>query len=184
LVWIGNWGDDERAESLRELLIRPVRQLGLRACVYGVRYPDAALRELAAAGIEYAGWLPNYRVGEVFGRYRVTIHVPRRPYVEALPGIPTIRPFEAMGCGIPLVSGPWTDSEHLFRAGEDFLFARTQEEMISQLELLLSDDRQRSRQIQSGLETILSRHTCAHRVDELLSFVTSPVLTGGSRGGP
>ena len=30
-------------------------------------------------------------VPAVFARYRVTVHVPRRPYVEALPGIPTIR---------------------------------------------------------------------------------------------
>ena len=40
----------------------------------------------------------------MFARYRVTVHVPRRPYVAALPGIPTIRPFEALACGIPLVS--------------------------------------------------------------------------------
>ena len=46
LVWIGNWGDDERAEELREFLIRPVKELRLKASVYGVRYPDSALREL------------------------------------------------------------------------------------------------------------------------------------------
>jgi spore maturation protein CgeB len=42
-----------------------------------------------------------------------------------LPGIPTIRVFEALACGIPLVSAPWDDSEHLFRPGEDFLVAAT-----------------------------------------------------------
>ena len=104
LVWIGNWGDDERSAELHEFLIEPVRALGLRARVYGVRYPEAARRALADAGIEYAGWLPNFDVPSVFARFRVTVHVPRRPYVEALPGIPTIRPFEALACGIPLVS--------------------------------------------------------------------------------
>ncbi len=122
LVWIGNWGDDERADTLREYLIRPVKELGLRAAVYGVRYPEPVLEELAKAGIEYKGWLANYRVPEVFSRYRLTIHVPRKPYVEALPGIPTIRPFEALACGIPLLSAPWHDAEHLFRPGADFLF--------------------------------------------------------------
>ena len=48
-------------------------------------------------------------------RPRMTVHIPRRPYAEALPGIPTIRVFEALACGIPLVSAPWDDSEDLFR---------------------------------------------------------------------
>ena len=115
LVWVGNWGDGERTEEIREFLIEPVKALGLKARVYGVRYPDAALDELDAAGIEYGGWLPNYRVPEVFAQYRVTVHIPRRPYARALPGIPTIRPFEALACGIPLISAPWDDAEHLFR---------------------------------------------------------------------
>jgi spore maturation protein CgeB len=103
LVWIGNWGDDERSEEIREFLIGPVKALGLKARVYGVRYPKTALEQLEAAGIEYGGWLPNYRVPEVFAQYRVTVHIPRRPYARVLPGIPTIRPFEAMACGIQLI---------------------------------------------------------------------------------
>src|SRR5439155_26409696 len=129
LIWIGNWGDEERTEELREFLIGPVKELGLRARVYGVRYPEWALKELADAGIEYGGWLPNYRVPEVFARYRVTVHIPRRPYARALPGIPTIRPFEALACGIPLISAPWEDREQLFRPGRDFLFATSGQEM-------------------------------------------------------
>ena len=114
-----------------------MKALGLKARVYGVRYPAKALDELAAAGIEYGGWLANYRVPEVFARYRVTVHIPRRPYARALPGIPTIRPFEAMACGIPLISAPWDDSERLFRPGRDFLFARDGGEMIANLRAVL-----------------------------------------------
>ena len=40
LVWIGNWGDDERTAELREYLIDPCAQLGLEASAYGVRYPE------------------------------------------------------------------------------------------------------------------------------------------------
>ncbi|MGI8742577.1 MAG: CgeB family protein [Bryobacteraceae bacterium] len=167
LVWIGNWGDDERAEELREFLIEPVRRLGLKACVYGVRYPPHALEELARAGIEYKGWLPNYRVPEVFARFRMTVHVPRRPYATALPGIPTIRPFEAMACGIPLISAPWQDCENLFRPGVDFLFARDGGEMAAQIGRVLSDPGDLAAR---GLETIQNRHTCAHRVDQLFAL--------------
>ncbi len=173
LVWIGNWGDGERSSEIREFLIRPVRQLGLKARIYGVRYPEAALDELAEAGIEYGGWLPNYRVPEVFARYRVTMHIPRRPYASALPGIPTIRPFEALACGIPMISAPWQDSENLFRSGRDFLFAADGDEMTAHLHAVLSNHELAKGLVSSGLETIRSRHTCSHRVDELLAIASA-----------
>jgi spore maturation protein CgeB len=171
LVWIGNWGDGERSEELEEFLIQPVTALGLRARVYGVRYPARALDRFARAGIEYGGWLPNYRVPEVFAQFRVTIHIPRRPYVRALSGIPTIRVFEALACGIPLISAPWDDCENLFAPGGDYLVARDGGEMRRLLKSVLSDEGLAQRIAAQGLATVRSRHTCAHRVDELLNIV-------------
>jgi spore maturation protein CgeB len=173
LVWIGNWGDEERTAELHEFLLEPVKELGLKAKVYGVRYPDHALKALARAGIEYGGSIANYEAPAVFARYAVTVHVPRRPYVESLPGIPTIRPFEALACGIPLVSAPWNDAENLFTAGEDFLVARDGAEMKTQLKRVLENPTLAAELSQRGRDTILTRHTCAHRVDELLSIVES-----------
>ncbi len=170
LVWIGNWGDDERTAELYEFLIEPVQELGLKARVHGVRYPEKAIASLAKAGIEYASWLPNYEVPQVFSRFKLTVHVPRRPYVEALPGIPTIRVFEALACGIPLVSAPWDDVEGLFTPGKDFLIAHTAEEMKRHLSDLLQDEEKRKEIATHGRQTILARHTCAHRVDELLNI--------------
>jgi spore maturation protein CgeB len=171
LVWVGNWGDGERAEELNEFLIAPVRALGLAASVYGVRYPPEARAALAAAGIRYLGWIPNFEVPAVFARFRLTVHVPRRPYAEALPGIPTIRPFEALACGVPLVSAPWRDEEHLFTAGSDYLLARDGREMCGHLEAVLADDVLATRLSAHGRRTIAARHTCAHRVDQLLEIV-------------
>jgi spore maturation protein CgeB len=170
LVWIGNWGDDERTEELHRYLIRPVRALGLRARVHGVRYPEAARRALAEAGIEYAGWIANHDVPAAFAAHAVTVHVPRGPYARALPGIPTIRPFEALACGIPLVSAPWQDVEGLFTPGRDFLVATSEEEMTGHLRRLLADARLRRDLAAHGRATVLSRHTCRHRVDELLAI--------------
>ncbi len=167
LVWIGNWGDEERTAELHEFLINPVKELGLKAKIYGVRYPEHALKSLADAGIEYGGWLPNYKAPEEFARYQVTVHVPRRPYVEALPGIPTIRPFEALSCGIPLITAPWEDAEHLFSPGQDFLVARNGEEMKKLLQTVLNDENKAAELAAHGLKTINQRHTCAHRVTEL-----------------
>ena len=171
LVWIGNWGDGERTEELHEFLINPVRALGLKATFYGVRYPEEARIALHAAGIEYRGWLPNFEVPQVFSRYRLTVHVPRRPYVRALPGIPTIRPFEALACGIPLVCSPWEDAENLFTAGRDYLVAHNGEAMQAHLAHLLAHPRARQQLSAHGLATINERHTCAHRVNELMAVV-------------
>ncbi len=170
LVWIGNWGDEERTAELYEFLIEPVKELGLNARVHGVRYPEKAIASLAEAGIEYASWLPNYEVPQVFSRFKLTVHVPRRPYVKALPGIPTIRVFEALACGIPLVSAPWDDVEGLFTPGKDFLIAHTGEEMKRHLNDLLQDEEKRREIAHHGRQTILAKHTCAHRVDELLNI--------------
>ncbi|CAN5798042.1 glycosyltransferase [soil metagenome] len=170
LVWIGNWGDDERSAELREFLVDPVRELGLRAAVHGVRYPDDAQQLLVTAGIRYDGWLPNFLVPRVFAHYRATLHVPRRPYARSLPGIPTIRPFEAMACGIPLVSAPWDDTDGLFRAGTDYLVARNAAEMQEQLRCVLTDPVLAESLAISGRRTILERHSCVHRVDELLQI--------------
>jgi spore maturation protein CgeB len=173
LVWIGNWGDDEREAELDEFLLGPVQALGLTARVHGVRYPAHALERLRAAGIDYGGWLPNHEAPNVFARYAVTVHVPRRPYVEALPGIPTIRVFEALACGIPLVSAPWRDAEALFSPGRDYLVAEDGRAMRQSLQDVLHDDGLASALAQHGRATILARHTCAHRVDELLAIHAS-----------
>jgi spore maturation protein CgeB len=173
LVFVGNWGDEERTEELREFLLGPVRDLGLAATVHGVRYPESGRAELAAAGIAFRGYLPNPLAPSALARHRVTVHVPRRPYARALPGIPTIRPFEAMACGIPLVCAPWDDVEGLFRPGRDYLVARDGGEMRRHLRAILDEPAIARSLVESGLETIRARHTCSHRVDELMGVLSA-----------
>jgi spore maturation protein CgeB len=170
VVWIGNWGDDERTSELTEFLIEPLKRGRFVSRVHGVRYPEPAIELLNSAGIEYAGWIANYKVPAVFGNFSATVHIPRRPYASALPGIPTIRPFEAMACGIPLVSAPWMDTEGLFRPGTDYLVANDGREMEAHLRAIVNDPAMASELVGKGLETILGRHTCAHRVDELMEI--------------
>ncbi|MDF0489646.1 glycosyltransferase [Sphingomonas sp. H39-1-10] len=171
LVWIGNWGDGERTEELERFLFGPAQTAALPLDVYGVRYPDDAKAMLARYGVRYHGWAANARAGEIFANHLATVHVPRRYYATILPGIPTIRVFEALACGIPLVSAPWNDAEGLFRPGEDYLVARDGDEMTRQLTALRDDADLRASLVRSGLETIRARHSCAHRVDELLAIV-------------
>ena len=179
LVWIGNWGDDERSAELEGFLLRPARAEGLPLDIHGVRYPAHALAVLERHGARYRGWLPNARAPEVFARHLATVHVPRRFYVDLLPGIPTIRVFEALACGIPLVSAPWRDAEGLFRPGEDYLVAADEAAMRRHMRALREDPELRQALARNGLRTIEARHSCAHRAEELLG-----VLAALGRGAP
>jgi spore maturation protein CgeB len=170
LIWIGNWGDNERDRELHEYLIGPAVKLELKTRIHGVRYPAEIVDRLGKVGIDHAGWIPNHCVPQAFARSRVTMHIPRRAYVEALPGIPTIRIFEALACGIPLVCAPWNDAENLFPR-ECYLHAANGNKMCCALTLLLSDDALAAELVGNGLAAIRNRHTCAHRVDELFAIL-------------
>jgi spore maturation protein CgeB len=81
--------------------------------------------------------------------------------------------FEALACGIPLVSAPWDDCENLFTPGEDHLVARNGGEMRQHLAMLSLDPALRADLAERGRAVIAARHNCAHRVDELLAICTS-----------
>jgi spore maturation protein CgeB len=170
LVWIGNWGDNERSAELMTYLIEPVRTLSVNARIFGVRYPDEALNAIASAHIHYGGWLPNHRAPRAFAEARSTVHVPRGPYARQLPGIPTIRMFEALACGVPLVSAPWNDDEGLFPEG-CYLRASSGETMTKLLSAILNDRALAESLSRNGLDVIERRHTCRHRVEELLHII-------------
>jgi len=171
VLWIGNWGDEERTGELVEFLIAPaVDDAARKTVIHGVRYPMAALEVLARAGIEYRGYLPNLQAPEVYAHARLCVHVPRRQYTNGLSGIPTIRVFEALACGIPLVCAPWNDAENLFRPGQDFVMVNDGEAMKAELKNLLPDDKARRQIAESGLETVRQRHTCGHRAEQLTAI--------------
>lgn len=171
LVWMGNWGHSERAIEIRRFVLDPVRELGLKACVHGVRYPTPALDSLMVAGVEFRGWIPNFKTPEVFARHQVTVHVPSRPHAQALPGVPAIRVFEALACGIPLVSAPWEDVEGLFTPGSDYLVAHDGQAMQRHLRDVMQDAALAESLAREGAATVRARHTCAHRVDELFAIL-------------
>jgi len=167
-VWIGNWGDDERSAEISEFFLKPAAAFENRARfgIFGVRYPEEGLRALSEANICYGGYLPNLKAASVYAISRLTVHIPRQQYTSTMTGIPTIRVFEALACGIPLISAPWQDTEQLFRPG-DFIFAQNSREMISAMRNLLECPAAARAQAQCGLEAVLARHTCDHRAREL-----------------
>ncbi len=171
VVWIGNWGEGERSEEIREYYLGPAAALHTQArfTIYGVRYPEDGLEACARAGVKYGGYLPNLDAPAVYAAAGLTVHIPRQQYSSAMAGIPTIRVFEALACGIPLISAPWQDCEQLFRPG-DLKMVQNGAEMVAAMRWLLNNPDAAQAQSARGLETVLARHTCAHRAQELTSI--------------
>jgi spore maturation protein CgeB len=173
-VFIGNWGGRDRAHELREFLLRPARHFrgARRFAIYGVRYPPQVVDTIRRYyGVDHHGWLPNYLVPHAFAQSRVVIHVIRRQYARVLHGIPTIRVFEALACGVPLISTRWHDTDGLFRAGQDYLVVDTRAQMEEALEWLWRDEGARQRLRRNALAQVRARHTCLHRAAQLLEIV-------------
>jgi spore maturation protein CgeB len=175
VVFVGNYGDGDRSAELEDYVFGPRPRLPqLRYAVYGVRYPDHVVARLNnGLDISYGGWLANTAVPAVYSAARIVLHVLRRQYVELLPGTPTIRVFEALATRACLISLPWPDTDRLFTSGRDFAVAHSPDEMGDLIEWLCHDDAARERIAAHGYQTILARHTCAHRADELLGLLGS-----------
>ena len=173
VVFVGNYGDGDRSQEIEEYVFGPCRELPhLRFAMYGVRYPEAVLARMRnGLAVDYRGSARNVDVPRIYSASRVVLHVPRRQYVELLPGTPTIRVFEALAAGACLVSLPWPDTDGLFRTGKDFAVVSTPAEMRDALRWLADDADARHRFGASGRETILARHTCGHRADQVLGIL-------------
>lgn len=170
LIWIGTWGSAERASELDEFLIEPVRALGLRARFYGARYPKEALNTLRAAGIDYGGWIPDFSIPAALAAGRFAVNVPRRMRADGLPHTPAIRVLEALACAVPVVTAPWDECEQMFTPDVDLLVARDGSDMERRMVALHSDPQFARFIAANGYQTVVSRHTCEHRVQELLAI--------------
>jgi spore maturation protein CgeB len=170
LIWIGCWGNGERASELDEFLIEPIRRLGLRARFYGARYPKEALHTLRAAGIDYGGWIPDFAIPAALTAGRFTVNVPRRMQADGLPHTPAIRVLEALACGVPVVTAPWDECDELFTPDVDLLVGRDGCQVERHLVDLRGDPEFARFIAANGYQTVVSRHTCAHRVQELLAI--------------
>ncbi len=168
VVWVGNWSHAARASELNEFLIEPLRSLGLHARLYGSRYPQDVLHTLRACGADYGGWLADFSIPAAFSAGRVALHVPRRMHDEGLPHTPILRILQALACGMPVISAPWSECSAVFAPGQDFLLASDGAEMSRHIAALLDDPQRAAELAAHGIQTVTERHTCAHRARELL----------------
>jgi len=178
VVFIGNWGDNDRNETLERYLLEPSNLLpDLRFAIYGVRYGAALLERFAREyRVRYRGWVANYRAPLVYAASKMSVHLPRQQYTSAIYGTPTIRVFETLACGLPLISLPWSDTDELFCAGEDYLVVKDQAGMIEAMRQLAADPAARKKLGESGRNRILAQHTVQHRARQIVGIVEGLAL--------
>lgn len=162
VVWVGNQNGSRSEESMREFFFEPIERLNLSANAYGVGS--------IGQGIRSHGWIANFQVPDVYSRHSMTVHIPDEVSLRDTPGTPSIRIFEALACGIPLISANWSDPEGFFRKGRDFTSVQDGAGMKKAMRDLLYDPDRAKEQLRSGWETILKKHTCVHRVEQLLAI--------------
>ena len=173
LVWIGNWGDGERAQELHEFLIEPARQLGLdrhrarRALSRRRRW-----RRWRPPRSRYGGWIAN---AEVPARLRRSPRDSARAAPALCHGAAGHSRRSACSRRWP-AAFRWSARPGRTRRGCSGrtglpACARRRARCAGISTALLQDEALAQELAASGLETIRSRHTCAHRVDELLSIL-------------
>ncbi len=84
-----------------------------------------------------------------------------------------MRFFEALGCGSLLVTNQIEHSQDLlFKHGEHFIEYRSPRDLVEKVMYFLQHEEERERIAARGREEALRKHTYAHRMDYMLSFLT------------
>lgn len=169
LISFASWADGARGAALRNLLLRPARQLRLRGAVHGPPAPRSARLRLRLAGLRHGPPVSDHAIPELFARHRLTVQIPSQPT--------PISPVEALACGIPLIAAPGGD-DGLFRPEQDYLVARDCAETREAMQAIIELPDFAAELGQRGLESVRAGHTCAHRAQELLEI--SGVLSGAA----
>lgn len=167
VAWVGNWGDEERTAQLRECFIEPARSLGLSARVHGTPLP-ASLSPGARPH-----WYRVRRLSFQFPRSGPPSLPYRRRFISRTfpmfgccrasrsSGLSKRSPVDSSGVGA-------TGGQRGFAsASPGFSDGRQLRKLRRHLDAVSPD---RETLACYGRKEIETRHSCAHRVDGLISI--------------
>lgn len=165
LGYLGTYSMD-RQPGLERLLMEPAWHLPERKFVVaGSQYPG----ELAwPNNVERVEHLPAAGHRRFYNRQRFTLSLMRADKITEgySPGLPL---FEAAACGTPIISEEWPGLEEFFTPGREILIARTSHD-VERILWTLSEDAA-AKIGQAARQRVLARHTAAHRVIELETYL-------------
>lgn len=164
LGYLGTFSEDRQAQ-LESLLLAPARMLpDEHFVVAGAQYPANLSWPCNVARVEH---LPPRQHPSFYCEQRFTLNVTRAD-MRSLGFSPSVRLFEAAGCGTPVISDRWPGIETIFAPASEILLASTPGEVIQILREMPEEtrraigDRARKR--------LLSEHTPEQRARQLEAY--------------
>lgn len=171
LGYLGTYSAD-RQPGLHGLMLDAARAGRGRFAVAGPNYPDVE------------SWPPN--VGHIahlapdghrafYCAQRFTLNVTRREMVQA-GYAPSVRLFEAAGCGVPVISDCWEGLDTFFRPGKEICVAHN---VLDTLRYLWEmPEAERVAMGAAARSCVLCQHTTMHRAAEIERHVESVLGSG------
>jgi spore maturation protein CgeB len=84
---------------------------------------------------------------------------------------PSVRLFEAAGCGCPIISDPWPGLDTIFKVGDEVLVAERAQDVIQAVQQ--TDDAQLRKMGARARERVLEEHSSGRRAEQFESYVGS-----------
>jgi spore maturation protein CgeB len=165
LSYMGTYAAD-RQPKLEELFCAPARALlGKQFLLAGPQYPlGTALTKNVRRIIHLE---PEFHP-LFYCSSRFTLNLTRKDMVEAGYS-PSVRLFEAAGCGAAIISDFWPGLQTFFTPGEEILLAGTTEEMLSHLNSIGDEE---ARAIgHRAQERVLASHSAEKRAIQFEEFI-------------
>jgi spore maturation protein CgeB len=165
LGYLGTYSDD-RQPGLERLLIEPARMLPqMRFVVAGSNYPSGIEWPANVQRIEHLD--PSHHRG-FYSAQRFTLNL-TRAHMIAAGWSPSVRIFEAAACGVPIISDRWEGLGSLLPVGKAILVADGSADVAAALTKL--GEAERAALAGRARQRVLSRHTGAHRAQELAEAI-------------
>lgn len=157
--WYGN-RHSERAEAMAWLL-RAAKPFGLD--IYDRNFGTGIFPFPEEFADCVRGSLPYPQLCKEYARYRVFLNVNS---VTTSPTMFSRRVFELLACGTPVVS-TWSQGIEDMLGTDAVWMVRSEAEAEEAVRILMTDDAEWRRRSLSGIRTIFSNHTYAHRLNDI-----------------
>jgi spore maturation protein CgeB len=165
LSYMGTYAPD-RQPKIEQFLCEPARRLpGARFIVAGPQYPRSVRWPANVRRIRHLNprWHPGF-----YSSSRLTLNVTRDLMVEAGHS-PSVRLFEAAGCGATIVSDDWPGLAGFFTPGQEILLPAGAADVTSYLTGM--DAAELKRIGLRAQERVLAEHTSQKRAEQFENYV-------------
>lgn len=178
LSYMGTYAAD-RQEKLDELMTRPAERLRHRNFILaGPQYPSKLRWPSNIRRIRHLSprWHPHF-----YSSSRVTLNLTRKGMVD-WGYSPSVRLFEAAGCGCPIMSDSWPGLDTIFKIGEQVLLVERAQDVIEILEQ--ADDSQLKKIGSCARERVLEEHSSARRAEQFENYIAFAASNRAPLAGP